>query len=873
MSWLAKWRNTLWRRGRYWQELAEEQELHLELAARDLEARGMPPAQARLEARRRFGSPLLVADRTADADRLRLLETLFQESRLALRGLSRRRGLMATAVASLALGIGATSAIFGVVDAVLLRPLALPEADRLVVIEESKNGEVASGNPARTRDWGAQVEGLAAVTAFYREGLVLGGEGGPQLVIVARSVGQPLAVSGLRPLLGRGFTAEEENGAGPTVALLAEKTWRSRFGAEPSVVGRVLRLSGQAVAVIGVVPSPAGYPPPFELLMPAPADVQAAPRRAGFLRAVGRMKPGVDRAQLDAQLATVARRLAEEYPDTDAGRSARTRDLVADLGESSRRPLLVLLATVALVLLMVCVNVASLLLARAAERGREGAIRLALGSGRAGLARLYLVESCMLAALGGGLGLVVAATLLEVLQAVLPASTPRLGDAALDARVLAFGLAVALVAGFVCGLAPAWQATRRDPARGLGQRGRAGGTPSGLALRRALVGLQVALSMALLTTVGLLAKSLIRQLDTPPGFESRSVLAVAVNLPWDTPRERLDAFRRQALAAFESLPGVRAAGVVDRLPLEGGSQSGPIAVAGRELGPEWAERPVGRRAATPGYFRALGVPLLAGRLYLPTPPAGAVHETVINQALAARLFPAESPLGRRLSFNPHPEPGRAPTWFEVVGVVGNVRQALDETEPPLEAFILPEHTYWPMLSFVLATPGDPAASIPAVRAALERVDPEQVVDAVGPLEARLRTASAEPRTRLGLVGSFALVALLLAALGLYGVLASLVVERTREIGVRLALGAKPAEVLRAVVRQGTTVSLAGLALGLGVATLGGRLLGSLLFDVRPLDPPVLQGASLLMLAVAVLASLLPARRAARVDPALTLRQE
>ncbi|HRC88125.1 MAG TPA: ABC transporter permease, partial [Thermoanaerobaculia bacterium] len=325
--------------------------------------------------------------------------------------------------------------------------------------------------------------------------------------------------------------------------------------------------------------------------------------------------------------------------------------------------------------------------------------------------------------------------------------------------------------------------------------------------------------------------------------------------------------------AFESLPGVRAAGVVDRLPLEGGSQSGPIAVAGRELGPEWAERPVGRRAATPGYFRALGVPLLAGRLYLPTPPAGAVHETVINQALAARLFPAESPLGRRLSFNPHPEPGRAPTWFEVVGVVGNVRQALDETEPPLEAFILPEHTYWPMLSFVLATPGDPAASIPAVRAALERVDPEQVVDAVGPLEARLRTASAEPRTRLGLVGSFALAALLLAALGLYGVLASLVVERTREIGVRLALGAKPAEVLRAVVRQGTTVSLAGLALGLGVATLGGRLLGSLLFDVRPLDPPVLQGASLLMLAVAVLASLLPARRAARVDPALTLRQE
>jgi predicted permease len=875
MGWMSRLRNSFWRRESQYDLLVEEQELHLELRTRDNVARGMLPAAARADALRRFGNTALLRDRTLDADRLAWADGLARDLRLALRSLTRRKGLAVTAIASLALGIGANSAVFSVIDAVLLRPLPLPHPERLVVIEESKHGEASNSNPARLADWASQVTLLAAAAGFYGEGLVLTGQGEAERLRAVRTFGRPLAVLGIRPLLGRGFTAAEEAGHGDRVALVAERLWRRRFGADPRLLGRSLTLSGQPYQVIGVVPDGLGYPADFDLLAPAPLDVQRTSRHAGFLKVVARMKPAATLPGLRAELATVARRLAAEYPDTDGGRGARPVPLAEDQNGGSRLPLLLLLGTVALVLLIACVNIASLLLARAAERQREAAIRAALGAGRGGLVRLYLVESLLLALAGGGLGLLLAGGLLVALKRLLPAETPRLATAHLDPRVAGFGLLLSLLCGLAFGLAPAWKASRGRPAGA-----RAGASAGDLRTRRLLVALLVLLWVVLLAGAGLLAKSLSAMRGAPLGFRPDGVLAVKIDLPWDTPKPRLDSFDAQALAAFAALPGVDRVGLVDRLPLEGGSQSGPIAVDGRLLSPSLAVREVSHRAASDGYFRALGIPLRSGRfLHDAGPASSGPREALVNEALAKAFFPDGDALGRRITFDVKPEPGKPPVWFEIAGVVGDVRQSAGESVPVPEVFVLPRDTYWPLARFVLHVSGVAGAAVapgrlaPAVRRAVRRIAPDLPVDEIATLDSQVDLATADSRVRVRLLGGFAIVALWLAALGLYGLLASDVAQRRHEIGVRLALGALPERVARAVLGKGMAVVAAGLALGLGGAVVLGRWLGALLFGVRPVDLPVLVGVSLTMLAVAAVASYLPASRAAEVDPVIALRHE
>lgn len=874
MGWVGRLRNTVWRRDSQYDWIAEEQEFHIEQRTRDNIARGMAPAEARADAVRRFGNTALLRDRTLDVDRLAWLDALVRDTRLAVRMLWRRRGLAFTAVISLALGIGANSAIFSIVDAVILRPLPLPAPDRLVVIEESKNGESSGSNPARMADWGKQATDLEAVAGFYGEGLVLTGHGDPVRLHAVRTLGQPLAVLGLRPLSGRTFTPAEEAGLGTPVALVGEGVWRRRFGADPRLLGRTLRLSGEPYLVIGVVPDRSGYPEELDFLIPAPLDVQQAPRQSGFLKVVARMKPEATLAGLQSQLSTVATRLAKQYPDSDAGRGARAVLLQEEQSRGARLSLLVLLGTAALVLLIACVNIASLLLARAAERQRESSIRSALGAGRGGLVRLYLVESLLLALAGGALGLPLAQALVVALKSLLPADTPRLASAQLDLRVLGFGLALSLLCGLAFGLAPAWQSSRQVPGAGLKDGRRSGTSAAGLRARRFLVAAQVMLSVLLLAGVGLLTRSLFAMRSVPLGFQSASVLTVAINFPWDTPKPRLESFYSQALEGFAALPGVEVAGLVDRLPFEGGSQSGPIAVDGVPLSPQLAERSVSHRAASPGYFAALGIPFLSGRPFTERASQEGPREALVNEALAKAYFPEGGALGRRITFDVKPEKGEAPVWFEIAGVVSDVRLSADQAEPMPEVFVLPRDTYWPMARFVLrAGEGREASLAPAVRQVVRRLDPELVIDGIATMDEQVALATADSGVRVRLLGGFAVLALWLASLGLYGVLSSDVGRRTHEIGLRMALGADADRVARGVLWQGLSIVLIGLCLGLCGSAALGRWLSALLFGVGPMDGPVLVAVSVVMLTVAGLASYLPASRAAEVDPGIALRHE
>jgi predicted permease len=881
MGYLARLGNTLWRRTAHRDGIGEEMEFHLEERTAENLARGMSPREAREEALRRFGNPLLLRETTMEAGRLAWLEALLRDLGLAVRGLARRKGLAITAIGSLALGIGATTAVWSVVDAVLLQPLALPHSERLVVLEESKHGEASGSNPARLADWEAQVHGVIATAGFYGEGLVSTGPAqpaGPVRLRAIRTVGHPFAVLGLHPLLGRAFTVEEEAGRGERVVLLGESFWRRQFAADPGVTGKILTLSGEPRIVLGVVPDHLGYPGDFDLLLPAPLDVQQASRKAGFLEVVARLRPGVTPAGLAPELDIVARRLARQYPDSDAGRSARAVPLQDNQTGEARLPLLVLFGTVALVLLVTCVNIASLLLARAAERQREAAIRVSLGAGRAGLIRLYLAESLVLAAAGGLLGIALAAGSLTALKSLLPAATPRLASAHLDLRVAGFGLALSLLCGLAFGIAPALAASHRRAGEGLRTGHRSGASVQALRTRRVLVATQVLLSVVVLAGVGLLGKSLLLMQRAPLGIQADRVLTVRIDFPWDTAPSKLAGFRQETEKALAAIPGVRAVGVVDRLPLEGESQSGPIAVSGRALPADLSLKPVSHRAASASYFAAMGIPLTAGRLPIERARTAAAakagtREVLINATLARLYFPEGSALGRRITFDVQPEKDRSPVWFEIVGVVGNVRLSAAQSVETPEVFVLPGDTYWPLVRFAVRAKGDPRTLAAAVREAVHRIAPNQVIDGIATMDDEIGRSFAEPRTRIGLLGAFAALALWLAALGLYGVLSSDVTQRTHEIGVRLALGAHRGRVLREILWQGTCVALAGLLLGLAASALLARSLGALLFGVQPLDPTVAAVVSLVILTVAALASDLPARRASGVDPAVALRHE
>jgi predicted permease len=861
MGLLSKLRNTLGGGDRVADDVQAEMQFHLEQTTADLMASGMTPADARREARRRFGAVTRLQDEARDADMIAWLEGWLRDLRLAARSLRRRPGMTLTAVASLAIGLGATAAIFTIVDAVLLKPLPLPEPERLMVIREFRNGQQSGGNPQRLKDWATMIPAFQATTGFYEETLIRRGARGPEKVNVLRTFGQFLGVLGVPPAEGRPFTTAEEMQGAP-VAVLSHRFWSTRLNADPAILGKTLALNSATLTVIGVLPPSVQYPEELEVITPATPEMQQTHRRAGFLAGLSRLKPGVTLAEAQGQVDTVAAALATQYPDTDKNRSARLVPFIEDQVEDARPALLLLLATVVSILLIACVNVSGLLLARGAERSRESSIRVSLGAGRGSLIRLQLAESLMLALMGGILGITLALVGVDALKALLPAGTlHRLETAAVDARVLGFMAAMVVLSALVAGLAPALKLSRVQLSAG-----RVTKTRSSRHLRTALVVGQVMLSTVLVVGSALLARSLFEIKSAPLGFNPQRLTIVEIDFPWDTEKVRLEQFTQQALDAFRAIPGVSAASVTDRLPTQGGSQSGPILVMGRTLSPELAERSVSMRGASPEYLATIGATLKAGQWLTPRGPNGP-REAIVNETLARLYFPDGRVLGSEIAF----QRGGKAVPYRIVGIMADLRQSLTNREPAPEAFLPMNDVYWPMLRFALRSESTSLAR--PVREAVAQFSPDTIIDKISTMDAELEKAASSPSVITYLLASFAGVALLLAAIGLFGIIAGEVAERTKEIGIRLALGAAPGRVQMEVLRRGLIVASVGLAAGL-LATLGtSRLLESMLYGVTSRDGLSLVATVGVLLVVAAFASWIPARRASRVDPTVALRSE
>jgi putative ABC transport system permease protein len=682
----------------------------------------------------------------------------------------------------------------------------------------------------------------------------------------------------VRAPLGRTVQPADDRPDAPPVAVLGHEAWQRAFGGDAAVLGRVVVLNGISHTVVGVLP--AGFAVPgldHDLWAPLANELTGAPRDARFLVTFGRLAEGVDLARAQASLDLVAARLAAEHPDTNRGWGGRVVSAHESLVGDVRPALLMLAGAVGIVLLIACANVSNLLLARAAARRREVALRSALGASAGRLARQFLVENLVLALVSSALGVVLARGLLPVLRALAPGDVPRLDQARLDPAVLGFTLAMALATGAGLALVPVFQARRRELLPALREGDRGGSAALRSPLRRGLVVLETALALTLLVGGGLLVRSLRNVLAVPPGFDAGRVASASVFLAPPRYRDLASqrAFVRETLAAVEALPGVESAATISRLPLEGGTLSFKFQIEGRTDGR--AEAPVGSyRLVSPAYFRTMGIPLLEGRATEPTDSETSPPVVIVNRTLARRYWPGESPIGRRLHWIPEDKPSAPPRWHTVVGVVGDVRsEGLAEEEGPA-AYVPYAQRVLPFprdVSVVVRVAADPGPSLPALRRALLAVDPDLPVYRARTLDAVVSGSVESRRFNATLLQSFASLALALAMIGIYGVLSYTVGLRTREIGVRVALGAPPSAVRRLVLEDGLGLAAGGLALGLPLALGLSRLLEGMLFAVRPWDPLTLGAVSGALVGAAALACHLPARRATRVDPAVALRHE
>jgi putative ABC transport system permease protein len=810
------------------------------------------------------------------------MRTLWQDIRYAARTLRKNAGFTLVAVAALALGIGANTAIFSVVNAVLLRPLPFEEPGRIVYLTGRAG---ADGAPTRVFSYPnfldvksqARVFEHAAAYGRAQQFLTEGDE--PERVQGAYVSAEMFPLLGVGPALGRAFTADEDQPGAPRVVVLGHGLWERRFGSDPSVVGREVQFASGPATVVGVMPRGFKFPVEerqTEFWMAFARNVpagQLSNRGAVFLEVVARLAPGVTHEQARAEADVLARRLAEQHPADNTGLGIVVTPLHESLVGETRTALLILLGAVGLVLLIACANVANLLLARAASRQKEIAVRTALGASRLRIVRQLLTESLLLALAGGALGLLLALWGVDLLAAASPADIPRVGEIGLDPWVLLFTLGTSLVTGVVFGLVPAWQASKAEVHDALKEGGR-GSTEGGRGrVRAVLVVSEVALSLVLLVGAGLLLRSFAQLLDVSPGFESRNLLAadVAFGTTYKEDAQRV-AFVREALARASAAPGVRAVGAVDPLPLGGNFTAYSFEVEGRTPARPGEEPDAQHRVVTPDYFRAMAIPVRRGRVFAERDDARAPFVVVVNETFVRRYFGGEEPLGRRLRFDTGGGATDNPL-VEIVGVVGDVRHAGLEAPPDPEMYVPFAQSPRARMSFVARTEADPLAAAPALRAALRQLDARQPVYNVRPMEQLLSQSVARRRFNLALLALFASVALALAAVGIYGVMAYTVEQRRHEIGIRLALGAQARDVFRLVVGQGMGLALAGIGLGLVAALAATRLMSSLLYGVSAADPLTYAGIALLLAGVAFAACYLPARRASRVDPMDALRQE
>ena len=778
----------------------------------------------------------------------------------AIRSFLRTPGFTAVAVLTLALGIGATTAIFSVVNAVLLEPLPYPQADRLVVARMSlpdyRDVQRSARSFEGTAVWASNLYNLRTDGDTQQ---ILGG-------VVSRDL---LPLLGVTPVLGRTFGADDER---ERTVVIGYGLWQSRLGADPSVLGRDLELSGNSYTIIGVAPAWFRFPSAEFQLWTAMGSIETSAaqvknRALRIFRVVGRLNPGVTIAQAQAEMDTIGEQLAKTYPTTNTDVAITVEPLYEQLVGEARPALMILLATVGLVLLIACANVANLMLARTTSREREMAIRSALGAGRRRILRQLATESLVLAAAGGGIGLLLAMWGVDALPAALEARVPRADSIEVDVTVLAFAVAATLLTGIFFGLAPAWQGSTGSASLKEGGRGVAG-TSRGRRVRRVIVVAEIALAVVVLVGAGLLVRSFVMLTTRDPGFVSRNLHSFTVQLVSHPDQTS----RAQAAAALmdrmSRLRGVEMAGAATGLAAVTPQRGTRIEVEGRTLSPD--EAGVLFIATTPGYFRTMSTPVLRGREIEAIDRPGAQPVAVINRRMATVLFGTENPIGRRLRII---NPEYAADWRTIVGVVGDVTyQGLDADVPPT-LYTPYAQTPFLWLYVMLRTNGAAPDLAIAVRSAVPAVDPRLNASNVRPMAETVAGTVAEPRFNMLLVSSFAVLALALAAIGLYGVIAYSVVQRTHEIGVRMALGAARADVMRLVLGEGFVIAAAGVAIGLAGSAMLTRLMASQLVGITPRDPLTFAGGGLLLLGVALFASYVPAWRASRVDPVVALRAD
>lgn len=798
-----------------------------------------------------------------------------QTFRQALRGLLKNPGYTVVAVVTLALAIGATTAIYTVVQSVLLEPLPYPEPDRLVVIQE-KNPEAGlpsfSISPLNFRDYRAMSTSFEVMAAQTGSSLALGSEDGPARRLDGRRVtADYLRVFGITPGIGRDFTAEDDlPGAAPTI-VLSHAVWES-LGGSRDLVGSDLRIDGEPTTVVGILPD--GVLPGTEALLPLRLDFEETGRGSHWLIALGRLRGGVSVEQGRTELEKVAAQLEESYPDSNTGWSALVSPLQERIVGDVEQALWILLGAVCLVLLIACANVANLTLARHATREREVALRTALGAGRLRLVGRMLAESVVLSLTAGALGVALAYWGTAWLAASEMVDLPRSEEIAVDGGVLLFALVASLGAAFLFGFVPAWQASRPDLASSLKEGGRgSAGAARGLRLRSALVLVEVALALLVLVGAGLLLRSFEKLLGVDPGFDPRGVWTATLSLPnsgYEDEAARKVFFER-LVEEMSAIPGVEGAATIFPMPLSGGNWVNVAYLEGEPIPPPNQEHNVNVRFASPGYFGVLRIPLLRGRDFDSRDREGGEPVVVVNSSAVDAFWSGQDPVGKRLSFG-RPDDDEV-RWYRVIGVAGDVHhQALDSTtEPAVYRSILqdaPDYT-----SVVLRTPGDPGSLAAPLRDKVAALDRNLPLFRERTVESLVASSLSENRFNATLLGLFAGLALLLASIGVFGVVSYGVLQRRREIGVRLALGARSRQILALVFTAGMRPVLLGIVVGLGGALAATRILASLVYGVQPNDPWTFAAVGALLVAVAAVACLEPALRATRVDPMETLRRE
>jgi len=805
------------------------------------------------------------------------VSSLFQDFRYAARLLLRQPGFSVVAVLTLALGIGANTAVFTVVNGVLLRPLPYREPGRLVQLFNGRNGRLSMTlSPPNYLDVTAQSGVFAGATAMTSSSANLTGVGEPELIDGANVTPSFFNVVGVTPRLGRGLVEADGEGSGASVVVLSDGLWRRRFGARADIVGSTMRMDGKPFTIVGVAPPDLTVPGGADYWRPLvfkPRELSDKARGAQWIGGIARLKPGVDLEQAKAAMAVVAERLSRDFPNTNKDRVITAMGLQDRIVRNIRPALLILLGAVTLVLLVACVNVANLLLARANGRSREVAVRAALGAGRRRLIQQFLAESVMLGLAGGAAGLVVAYWSTRALVAIGPASIPRLAEVGLDWRVLAFTIAVAVATSVVFGLVPAMTTTGQRVARFVSTAGRGAVGSSGTRVRKTLVVCEMALAVILLIGAGLLIRSYQRISIVDPGFSADHLLTFTVALPEQKYKTSADAgrFMRDLVARLADRPGVVHAAGVFGLPLDdtfGASSS--FTRAGES---DSADAPsAGMRIVTPDYFSTMKIPLKSGRAFDAHDDEHGPEVVAINEEAARRYWPNVNPLGQQLHLAVSLAEARS-GMKTVVAVVGDVRaRSLDGTIAP-EVYVPYAQHQVDSLTIAVRTSGDPMAFVPIARADLASLDRDLPLAAVRTMDEVIGRSIAERRFTMLLLASFAGVAVLLAAIGVYGVLAYLVSQRTQEIGVRLAIGATPGDVVRLFVREGAGLTLVGVVCGLAGALAVTRALSTLLFGVTTTDPITFVAVAGTLAIVALLASYLPARRAARVDPMTALRTD